>query len=273
MTILLTGATGLVGDRLLPRLIERGVDCRALLRAGATVPNGATAIRGELFDPESLERAVTGATAIVHLAAVFRTSDTDLIWKTNLEGTRNLITAAARYAPSARFILASTSNVYGVNGSRPGREDDIVNPTAAYPASKLAAEHVLQASGLTWSILRFAFVYGDQDGHIESLPRLAAQRQSAFHPAARMSVIHHRDVATAVNLALDGRFDGHVVNIADDAPTTIYELFQLVHQSMDGSDEPLPNPWHLHVDNSLARRLGFRPTVRTVFEAAEEGIL
>ncbi|APO77004.1 NAD-dependent epimerase/dehydratase domain-containing protein (plasmid) [Rhizobium etli 8C-3] len=73
-------------------------------------------------------RAVEGVSAIIHLAAVFRTPDTDLIWKSNLEGTRNLIAAAKACAPEARFIMASTSNVYDADSPHPGREDDAANP-------------------------------------------------------------------------------------------------------------------------------------------------
>ena len=273
MTVLVTGITGLVGARLLPRLVDAGVDCRALVRAGKGVPAGVTAAAGDLFDPASLARAVEGVSAIIHLAAVFRSPDTDLIWKTNREGTRTLIAAAKAHAPEARFIMASTSNVYNMDSPRPGREDDAADPTQAYPASKLAAENELRGSGLNWVIQRFAFVYGDGDGHLESLPRRVAQGQAQFHPAQRMSLIHHRDIATAMNLALSGAMDGHVVNIADEAPTSIYELFELVGETMEPSSKPLANPWHLHMDGSLARRLGFQPTVRTVYQAVQEKLM
>lgn len=271
MTILLTGATGLVGERLLPRLVEAGETCRALVRAGKTVAVGATAFDGDLFDRHALARAVDGVSAIVHLAAVFRTNDTDLIWKSNLEGTQNLIAAAKAHAPKARFIMASTAHVYGRSSSHPGRETDVVDPQQAYPASKVAAERELEDSGLIWSILRFPFVYGDGDGHLEALPsHLSA---FAFHPAQRMSTVHHRDIAAAINLALNGAFDGRIVNIADDAAMTIYELVRLVGKGMDASSQPMPDPWYLHVDGSLARSLGFRPSVRTVREAVESSLM
>jgi len=202
---------------------------------------------------------------------VFRTPDTDLIWKSNLDGTRNLIAAVHAHAPTARFIMSSTSNVYDANGARPGREDDAVAPTHAYPASKLAAENALRASGLTWAILRLGFVYGDEDGHLESLPGHAAHGK--WHPARTMSTIHHRDIATAVRLALTGAMDGRIVNIVDDAPLSIYELAQLVGERLEPSSEPLVDPWHLHLDGSLARSLGFRPSVRTVHQAAQEDLL
>lgn len=271
MTILVTGATGLVGARLLPRLAEAGMTCRALVRSGKDSPVGIETVEGDLFDPASLERAVDGVSAIIHLAAVFRTQDTDLIWKSNLDGTRGLIAAAETYAPNARFIMSSTSNVYHKDNAHPGRETDPVEPEHAYPASKVAAEKAVRESSLNWSILRFPFVYGDGDGHLDMLPKHLDA--FGFHPANRMSTIHHRDIASAMAMALAGVFDGRVVNIADEAPTTIYELVSLVGATMTPSAEPMTNPWYLHVDATVARSLGFRSTVRTVYQAAQEGIL
>src|SRR3954454_9938117 len=92
-TVLLTGATGLVGSRLLPRLAEAGFDCRALVRGDVALAPGETAVHGDLPDPGSLGPAVDGADAVVHLGALFRTDDEDGIWRINRDGTRNLIAA------------------------------------------------------------------------------------------------------------------------------------------------------------------------------------
>jgi UDP-glucose 4-epimerase len=94
-----------------------------------------------------------------------------------------------------------------------------------------------------------------------------------MHPAQKMSLIHHRDIAGAMMLALSGAMDGRVVNIVDEAPTSIYELLALVGETMEPSSAPLANPWRLHVDGGLARSLGFRPTVRTVYQAAQESLM
>lgn len=270
ITILVTGGNGLVGSRLLPRLVSAGFECRALVR-GKAAPNGVKGIEGDLFDVDSLTEAVKGVSAIIHLAAVFRSADTDLIWKSNLDGTHNLIAAAKHSAPDARFIFASTSHVYNIDNPHPGREDDKVDPQHAYPASKVAAEKEVRESGMNWAILRFPFVYGDGDGHLEALPKHVVAAK--FHPAMRMSTIHHQDIFTAVKMALDGMMDTRIVNIADEAPTSLFELLQIVGETINSSSEPLINPWYLHADCSLARSLGFQPAVRTVYQAAQEKVL
>ena len=71
--ILLTGVTGLVGERLLRRLADAGMDCRALVREGKSVPAGVVVVEGDLFNSQSLAEAVKDVSAIIHLAAVFRT--------------------------------------------------------------------------------------------------------------------------------------------------------------------------------------------------------
>ena len=270
MTVLITGGTGMVGSRLLPRLIEAGTDCRVLVRAGTeNLPAAAASVRGDILDPESLTAAVQGVTAIVHLAAVLRTPDPDLITKVNLDGTRNLIAAARAHAPEARFIMASTGLVYDEDLPRPAREDDPATATRPYPASKIAAENALRTSGLPWSVLRLGFVYGD--GHLPSAPGLLGSWK--WHPAQALSLIHQRDIATAVQLALTGAFDGHIVNIADEAPTTLYEIAEIVGSTYEPSSEPLANPWMGRMDASLARSLGFQATVPTVYQASREGTL
>jgi UDP-glucose 4-epimerase len=262
MTILVTGGTGLVDSRLLRRFVDAGVDCRALVRPGKEVPTWVTRVEGDLLEAATLQQALEGASAIVHLAAVFRTQNDDEIWRANLDGTKNLIGAAQAYAPDARFVMASTGLVYDAYANHPGLEEDATHPTFAYPASKIAAESELRGSGLNWSILRLAFVYGNGDGHLASMP-----------PAKTFSLVHQRDLAGAVELALTGAMDGLVVNICDDAPATLYEMASLVGCSVEPSAEPLSDPWMGRMNGARLRSLGFQPTVPTVYQAARQGIL
>jgi nucleoside-diphosphate-sugar epimerase len=252
-------------------MVAKGLDCRAVVRAGKQLPAGVAAVEADLNDPASLEAAVDGVSAVVHLAAVLRTQNPDDIWKANLEGTRNLVDAVKMKAPDARFIMASTGLVYSADTMYPAREGDAVDPKMAYPASKVAAEEVLGQSGLNWTILRLGFVYGDDDGHLQMIPKLVDMFK--WHPASRLSLVHHRDIETAVSLALTGAMDRKVVNIADEAPTTVYELASLVGTQLEPSADPLSNPWYGHLDGTLAASLGFVAQVPTVFQSRLEGTL
>lgn len=164
-----------------------------------------------------------------------------------------------------------TGNVYNPDATRPARETDEVSPKPAYGASKVAAEQLLRDSGLTWAVLRFPFVYGEGDGHLASLSVLA--RRFGLHPAQTYSVAHHRDIAVAVRLALTGVLDGRIVNVTDDASATVFEMARLAGQPIEGSNEPLANPWFGHMDGTLNRELGFSPSVPTLRAAARDGIL
>ena len=271
MAILVTGGTGLVGSRLLRRCVSAGMDCRALVRPGKEIPAGVTRIEGDLLDVESLPQGVEGVSEIVNLAAVFRTQNEDDIWRANLDGTRNLVAVVRSHAPQARVLMASTGLVYDEDAARPGLESDALHPKLAYPASKVAAENVLRSSELTWSILRLPFVYGDGDEHLAAIPRVIAMMK--WHPAVTLSLAHQRDVARAFELALTGVMDGRVVNIVDNAPTTLFEMAKIVGGSIEPSAEPLSNPWMGRMDGSLSRSLGFQPEVATLYQAAQEGIL
>lgn len=286
MKILVTGATGKVGSRLVPRLIARGYDVSILVRDAAKASGltalGARPVSGDLFDASTLQAAVQGMDAIVHLAALFRTlDDNEGIIKTNREGTAALATAAIN-AGVKRFIFTSTSNVYGSGYGRPAREDETVNinDPRAYAASKIAAEQQLAAfhreQGFDVRILRLGFVYGDKDPHIaEIIPYI---KRFGMHSGSRMHMVHHLDVAQAINLLLTTEgLNGETFNIADDAPISLYELAASVGHLADAFDPqegPLKDPFQGVQDIAKLRRMtGFRPLVPSYYVARDMDIL
>jgi nucleoside-diphosphate-sugar epimerase len=271
MTVFVTGGTGMVGSRLLQHLVKAGWECRALVRPGKDAPTGVTRVEGDLFDAAALRQGLEGVSAVIHLAAVFRTTDEAAIWRVNLEGTRALLAATQEHAPQARFVMASTGLVYAEDAGRPGLEADEVHPKGAYPASKVAAEKELRECGLTWSVLRLPFVYGDGDEHLAAVPRIVSMMK--WHPAQTFSLGHQRDVSRAFELALTGAMDGRIVNITDDAPASLYDMAMAIGVRLEPSAEPLKNPWQGRSDGSLSRTLGFRPTIATLSQAKEQGIL
>ena len=80
-------------------------------------------------------------------------------------------------------------------------------------------------------------------------------------------------MAAAVRLALTGAIDGRIVNVTDDAPVTVFEMTQLAGAPIEGSAQPLVNPWSGRMDSSFLRSLGYRPSVPTIWASAADGTL
>lgn len=277
MKILVTGATGKVGSRFVPRLIAKGYDVTILVRdASKTIP-GAKTVVGDLYDASTLPPAAAGMDAVVHLAALFRTfTDNEGIVKTNHAGTVALAEAAVA-AGVKRFVFVSTSNVYRSGYEHPAKESDVVdvNDPRAYAASKIAAEQALLQMDLDVRILRLGFVYGEQDPHIEEI--MPVLKNWARHPGSRMHMVHHLDVAQGLFLLLqqDG-LNGEIFNIVDDAPITLYELAESVGKVEDvfgPVQGPLDDPFEGIINSDKIRKIGFRPLVPSFYMARELDIL
>lgn len=286
MKILVTGATGKVGSRFVPRLLAKGFDVSILVRdeakASDLVKSGAAPVVGDLYDPQTLPSALAGIDVVIHLAALFRTfTDNAGIVKTNHEGTISLAQAAIS-AGVKRFIFTSTSNVYGSGYRRPAKEEEKVNmdDPRAYSSSKIAAEQELlalqQNNDLDICILRLAFVYGDKDPHIEEIIPLL--KKFKRHSGSRMHMVHHLDVAQALFLMLntDG-INGQIFNVADDAPITLYELADsvgLAADAFESEEAPLSDPFEGILDISKLRKMtGFRSLVPSYYVARDLDIL
>lgn len=277
MKILVTGATGKVGSRLVPRLIAKGYDVRVLVRDAAKAPAGTEIVVGDLFDAATLAPAVAGVDAIVHLAALFRTfTDNEGIIKTNHDGTIALADAAVA-AGVKRFVFTSTSNVYSYGYGRPAKEDEVLNSNdpRAYSSSKIAAEQELLNKALDVRILRLAFVYGDKDPHIEEI--LPLLKKWNRHSGWRMQMVHHLDVAQGIQLLLqlDG-LNGQIYNIADDAPISLYELadsFGKTAEAFDPGQGPLNDPFEGITDIAKIRKIGYRPLVPSYYVARDLDLL
>lgn len=280
MTTLVTGPTGRLGSRLVPRLLAEGERVRVVVRNRAAVEalraEGAEIVLGDLRDPDVARGAVRRVEAVVHLAAAFRGVPDEEAREVNHTATVDLARAALA-AGVERFVFASTNLVYGPGRGRPARESDDPAPTGVYPESKAAAEEALRRlhrdDGLGLRIVRLAFVYGEGDPHLgESL------RWAATWPAhQRLHLVHHADVRQALVRALRSpAIDGMTFNAADDAPVTAVELHALNGEPLpeDAATRPVDDPWAGIVDTTAARAtLGFRPIFPTVYTAKAAGAL
>ena len=144
---LVTGATGFIGWHVARKLLTRGHTVRALVRPTSKVRElDLEAVSGDLRDSDSLERAVKGCGLVFHVAADYRlwAKDPSELYRSNVEGTRNLLTAA-RDAGVDRVVYTSTVGCIGIRKDKPGSEDVEVRleqMTGAYKRSKFQAEQV-----------------------------------------------------------------------------------------------------------------------------------
>lgn len=223
MTIFVTGATGVVGPVLVRQLLEAGHTVRALVRdPGAARPAGAERIAGDLDDHDAVARGADGAEAVIHLAAQLHINAPGpeaavLYHEINVEGTRRLVDAA-RAAGVARFVFASTINVYGPSrGGAPWTEADPLCPDTLYGETKRDAEPLVR--DLPGSvILRLAAVYGPgMKGNYPSLINVLRRgvRLLPGDGQNRRTLVHVADAARAFALAAEGGVPAGTYNLTD----------------------------------------------------------
>src|SRR5262249_12634737 len=144
MRILLTGATGFVGGRLISLLGTRGHELICLQRPGRVAPAGAAPFHGDRAHSDTIAALPTIDT-VIHLAQShqYRNSPAAAadIFAVNTMATAHLLDLARR-AGVQRFILASTASVYSA-GNAPCHEEAGLQPNDFYAATKLAAETLL----------------------------------------------------------------------------------------------------------------------------------
>ncbi|MFI9253377.1 NAD-dependent epimerase/dehydratase family protein [Streptomyces sp. NPDC053069] len=284
MLTLVTGTTGQVGRRFVPRLLAQrrpGERVRVLVRDASRGERfaelGAEVVVGDLRDAEALGKAVAGADAVVNVAASFRGVPDEEAWAVNRDAAVALGRAAV-ISGVRRFVQVSTGLVYGVGRGRPLTEEDEIRPGGAmwgaYPESKAAAERELLAlEGMEVRIGRLPFVYGEGDPHLAQSLRWAAH----WAATQRLHMGHHADVAQGLLRLLYAPAVGRpVYNIADDAPVTAVELYRLngVEVPADLHTRTDPDPWLGIMSTERIRRdLGFRPHHPTVWAARDAGAL
>lgn len=151
--MLVTGGTGFIGSHLIKRMRKEGLPVRALVRnpdkAQTLKDLGVEVVKGDVSDRASLETAATGVERIVHLVGIIQETGGATFQSVHVDGTRNLL-AAANKNKVRHFVYQSAL------GTRP-------NAKSEYHKTKWAAEELVRASGLSFTILRPSLIYGPGD--------------------------------------------------------------------------------------------------------------
>jgi len=256
MKVLVTGATGVVGRRLVPLLIGAGHRVSAIARAPGKREElariGASAVNADLFAPDSLRRAVAGCDAVVNLATHMPATTTRMMrrsaWRENDRvrrvGSANLVEAALGEGV-VRFVQESFAPAYPDCGDRWIEESMPLAP-ARYNESVLdaekAAERFAEAGG-TGVVLRFAGFYGPDSRFLAEAIRQVRRGRAPLpgSPGAFVSSVHHDDAASAAAAALS--VPSGAYNVVDDEPVSHREYVDSLAGALGVPRPRLPPPW------------------------------
>src|SRR5512139_40934 len=152
---LVTGATGHIGNVLVRKLLERGKKVRALILPGEDTTSldniAVEKVEGDVLNLDSLWKPLEGVSGVFHLAGIISImpGPDPVVWRVNVEGTRNVLTAAVR---SGVKRLVYTSSIHAIQRVETGVIDETLpydpgNPYGEYDRSKAQATlEVQQAS-------------------------------------------------------------------------------------------------------------------------------
>ena len=213
-TALVTGASGFLGWHVARMLLERGHHVRALVRPGSRVDGlDVETATGDLRDPASLERAISGCSLVFHVAADYRlwAKDPSELYRSNVDGTRNLL-HAAKNAGVERVVYTSTVGCIGIPHGGIGDEDTTVtfeDMAGDYKRSKFLAEQValeFAHAGLPVVIVNPTAPIGDHDVKPTPTGKIVLDFLNGAMPAfidTGLNVVDVRDTAEGHLLAAD----------------------------------------------------------------------
>jgi nucleoside-diphosphate-sugar epimerase len=275
MRVFVAGATGVIGRRLVPRLIEAGhtvtVMTRNLSRAKGLAFLGAEPVACDVYDVKGLEAALGKAKpdVVVHqLTALPKAIDPRKLEeqlaandRIRVEGTRNLVRAAA-LAGARRMVAQSIAFVYTPEGGPVKDEDAPLWLDAPWPwrrSVEAVAElerRVMSAGGVEGVVLRYGYFYGPgtayaADGSVADLVR-TRQFPIAGRGSGVFSFVHVDDAASATVSALEHGQPG-IYNIVDDEPSPVRDWLPVYAKALGA---PAPRKVPAFLARLMAGRYG-----------------
>jgi dihydroflavonol-4-reductase len=218
MTTLVTGATGFVGSAVVRSLLNAGHQVRVMVRQQSVQTNiqdlDVEIVKGDLGQPETLQKAVKGCDILFHVAADYRlwVRDSDILYRVNVEGTKSLMHAAINEGVS-KIVYTSSVATLGLNSNgTPADENTPVsleNMVGHYKRSKYLAEQavcqLIDEQQLPAIIVNPSTPIGPRDIRPTPTGRMVLDTVCGHMPAyvdTGLNVVHVDDVAEGHLLAL-----------------------------------------------------------------------
>lgn len=250
MNVFVTGGTGFVGAHLVTALRARGDSVTCLVRRPALAErlgwgDDVRLVRGDLNDAEALRHGCSGADIVFHVAGTIAARDAVEFMATNRDGTANVLEAAVDNKVG-RFVLVSSLAAAGPTA--PGHPIDETRPPAPvtdYGRSKLAAEVLVRATPVPWTIVRPPVVYGEWDRGTLKIFQLAKRGVvPVFGDGSQeLSVIHAEDLARALIAAATApAAAGRLYFAAHPEATTSRDLVRACGRALGTAPRIVPVP-------------------------------
>ena len=257
-TVLVTGASGFIGKFVVPALAKQGWQ----VRAAARDPNSILAKPGiEIVAMPDLKDAVDwaplldGASHVVHLAGIAHAPGMlpdDVYSRINAESV-GALAKAAKEQIERLVLMSSVRAQVGLASDHVITEADAPKPTDAYGRSKLEAERLIGDSGVAFTVLRPAVVYGPGvKGNISSLATLAKTPMPLPFGVLnnRRSLLAIEDLASAIALVLESKQAlGETFLVADREPISVGDMVAAMREGLGRS------PHLVRVPERAVRRL------------------
>lgn len=244
ITVLVTGATGLVGFAATKHLLAKGMSVKALTRSSSNVSdlqsiagNGQlTIVQSELDDKKQLASLLSGVDVVVHAAGfVDPLAKRSEIYRVNVGGTQSIL-AAAQEACVKQFIHISSLSVITGQGDQYALSEsaELKYCGEAYADSKVDAEKAVMShkGSMQVTVLRPGFIYGPKER--AWLPRLinsiATKKAMLIDGGLKeTNVIYVGNLSRAIELAiLNNASYGQVYNLTDGEKVTKKQLFDAI---------------------------------------------
>lgn len=234
--IVVTGGAGFLGRRIVALLRAQNESVRVLLRrraqAAVLKPYGVDIAYGDTRDADSLNRAFDGATGLIHLVAIIRPRRGATFRSVNVEGTRNVYSAAS-IAGVRRSVFVSAI------GAAP------MSPEP-YFASRWAGEEEARGSGIPTTVVRFSSLFGEGDEFfnvLAALVRVASIVPIPGRGRTRFQPIHVEDAARVCVAALkDSSKIGRTFEVGGPDILTYRQMVDVVAQATGRRRLKVPVP-------------------------------